>query len=278
MENTIIFSIVIYNEEYRNSVTFQSLISSYYQSNKNEKIHILIFDNTVSPEKNGSLSEDNNIDLTYFSFNENRGISRAYNFLNDVVISRDFKWIVFLDQDTVLPENFYQVYSNRVKKKFNTPIFVPVVKLNNGEIFSPSVYRNFRHHKISKITRYLNLKNHSAINSGLLINCDFLKKIGGYNENLFLDFCDHDFFDKARKEIDQIEILDIELFQNFSGETNDLNKAIVRYQIFLRDLNIYKKNKNKLSLFFFVDLPHLLKITYKYKTTKFITNRLKNDK
>jgi GT2 family glycosyltransferase len=276
MENTLIFSIVVYNEKYWDSVTFKSLLSSYHQSNKNEKIHILVFDNTISPNKFTPLLEENNVDVTYFSFNENRGISHAYNFLHNVATNKGFEWIVFLDQDTLLPEDFYQVYSNKVKETFHTPIFIPLVKLNTGEIFSPSVYRNFRHYKIPQVTRYLNLRDHSAINSGLLINCDFFKQLGGYNENLFLDFCDHDFFDKVRKEIDQIEILDVELLQNFSGETNELNNALVRYKIFLRDLNVYKKNKNKLALFFFVDLPHLLKITYKYKTTKFITDRLKN--
>ena len=97
MENTLIFSIVVYNEKYWDSVTFKSLLSSYHQSNKNEKIHILVFDNTISPNKFTPLLEENNVDVTYFSFNENRGISHAYNFLHNVATNKGFEdWTEFL--------------------------------------------------------------------------------------------------------------------------------------------------------------------------------------
>lgn len=271
----VVFSIVVYNELFWESITFNSLVSSFSKNKNNEEINIYIYDNSVR-SKNINLPEfENDINIKYFAFNENRGISKAYNHLVSLALKDGFKWIVFLDQDTMLPLDFYYKYFDSVSeiKQSSHKMAVPVVK-SGQHILSPFIYKNYRSRFLKESPSLINLNNHSAINTGILIDCNYFNKIGGYNEKLFLDFCDHDFFDKLRGFDNTISVINTELKQDFSTNTNTLDKALTRYRIFYCDLKAYKKGRNSFKLFFLVDLPHLIRLTLQYRTLKFIIYRL----
>lgn len=271
----VVFSIVVYNELFWESITFNSLVSSFSKNKNNDEIHIYIYDNSVR-SKNINLPEfENNINIKYFAFNENRGISKAYNHLVSLALKDGFKWIVFLDQDTMLPLDFYHKYFDSVCKleQSSNKMAVPVVK-SEQHILSPFIYKNFRSRFLKEIPSLINLNKHSAINTGVLIECNYFNKIGGYNEKLFLDFCDHDFFDKFRGFDNLIRVINTELKQDFSTDTNTIDKALIRYSIFYSDLKAYKKGRNRFKLFFLVDLSHLIRLTLQYRTFKFIIYRL----
>ena len=109
-KNMLVFSIVVYNEFFWESITFNSLLSSFSKNKNNEEINIYIYDNSVRSQNIDFPEFENDINIKYFAFNENRGISKAYNHLVSLALKDGFKWIVFLDQDTMLPLDFYYKY------------------------------------------------------------------------------------------------------------------------------------------------------------------------
>lgn len=270
----IVFSLVVYNEFYWEVESFKSLLSSYYKSGTSKSLNVYIFDNTVIQKKNEEPYFEK-INIKYLAFGENMGISKSYNYLVDVASNEGFEWIVFLDQDTRLSLDFYHKYIETISelnlKKVD--IAVPIVK-SGTKILSPSLYKNYRTKLLDSIPSIICLNDYSAINSGLLINCEFFSKVGGYNEELFLDFCDHDFFFKIKQYRKSIFVIDTELQQDFSAETDSMDKALTRYKLFIKDLNSFKRNRNQLVLLFLVDIPHLLKLLLKYKSLKFLKYRL----
>ncbi len=274
-KNMLVFSIVVYNEFFWESITFNSLLSSFSKNKNNEEINIYIYDNSVRSQNIDFPEFENDINIKYFAFNENRGISKAYNHLVNLALKDGFKWIVFLDQDTMLSLDFYHKYFDSIceLEQSSNKMAVPVVK-SKEHILSPFIYINFRSRFLNEPPSLINLNKHSAINTGILIECNYFNKIGGYNEKLFLDFCDHDFFDKLRGFDNTIRVINTELKQDFSTDTNTLHKALIRYSIFYSDLKAYKKDRNRFKLFFLVDLPHLIRLTLQHRTFKFIIYRL----
>ena len=62
--------------------------------------------------------------------------------------------------------------------------------------------------------------------------------MGGYNEKLKLDFCDHDFIEKVKKKICFLEILNIDFIQDFSERFPAL---LAEYHTLLTDNRIWKQ-------------------------------------
>ena len=180
-----------------------------------------------------------------------------------------------MDQDTSLPIETYKVYAEKASGKTGNLIAAPIV-LSNKKIISPAKYFFYRSIKFNKIDqKVLNFKYVSCINSGLMVDVNFFKLIGGYNEKLKLDFCDHDFIEKVKKTAYFLDILQLELIQDFSSDNNTKKQSLARYKIFVKDIKQFSINRNAIYLFLFVDMPHLIKLIYKHKSFYFYKIRFK---
>lgn len=276
LEEKLIFGIVTYNEKFWECASYQRLCASYQHSKKEETLQIFVFDNTERKDWNLSLPEmqNKNISVKYHRNEKNPGISFAYNTIAKYAKNKNINSLIFLDQDTELPINFYKIYTEIALNSTDLKIAVPKIYSKNG-LMSPSKFVNYRSLPLKKIEEnFLILENISCINSGLLVNTEFYFECGGYNENLRLDFCDHEFMERVTKKINKLHIIPIELIQDFSNDTNSEEKALARYQLFYRDMKIYRKNKKKILFFLSVDLPHLLKLSLNYKSLEFFKIRI----
>ncbi|WP_265427122.1 glycosyltransferase [Chryseobacterium sp. YIM B08800] len=281
-KHKILFSIVCFRENFKKTETFTDLIFSFNNKEKkidkidNSNLNIFIYDNTDIDEWDVSVHENEfeSVNIKYEHNKNNPGISYAYNQIADYALQYGYEYIVFLDQDTKLPIDFYETYINYIENK-NFEIAVPII-MTGDKIFSPSIYTNFRCKNFDNINEKNSFsKNITCINSGLLIKTDLFFLVGGYNEKLRLDFCDHEFINRILKVVAQINLIPIQLHQTFSTETNSVDKALFRYDIFLHDLFVFKKiNNNNIAINFFLDLPHLIRLSAKYKTLKFFTKRI----
>lgn len=272
----LLFGIVTYKEKYFECESFISLLRSYRESNDKKPLNIVVIDNTDSDGWNVDHDQIlENINIIYYNLN-NPGISVAYNRINSVALGNGYKWVVLLDQDTELPSKTYEIYKSKAIENNNLyPIKIPVVYSSN-RILSPSLYRYYRSFSLQKVPNsILKTENHSWINSGMMVSTEFFNKVGGYNEKLKLDFCDHDFVEKTKNFCTEVEILDLHLKQNFSADLNDKNQSITRFKIFSKDIREFYRNRKLVPLFFLVDLPHLLRLSLKYKTLDFLHLRLK---
>lgn len=273
--DSILFAIVTYGEKFWECKSFLSLQDSFSHAKINSNLKVFIVDNTEIPDWRLQVPEFNNIDIFYFHDETNGGISCAYNRAGDYAIHNKLKWLVFLDQDTDLPQDFVQKYLTVAINNKQAKVFVPKI-YSGGKIVSPSFYINFRSIPIEKqLPDFLDLTDVSFINSGMLIAVDLFEKVGGYDRNLRIDFCDHSFVERIRTEVGKVGIIDLALNQNFSFNEFDFEKAVRRYSLFLKDFKAYRNSKkNKLTLFYNVDLRHLLKLSVKYKSLRFLRQRL----
>lgn len=270
----ILFGIICFREQYFETVTFQKLVSSYKEANLKDPLNIFIFDNTdlhnwEVPQKN----EMDNINVNYEHHPSNPGISFGVNTFSRFAEDK-YDWIVILDQDTDLPSNFVEKYFEFVHSNFYLDIAFPKV-YSKQKLISPSFYNYYRTSEIQFLEKEkIELRNITAINSGLLIKNSFLRKFDGYNPELRIDFCDHEFFERINGKKIFAKVLDVILFQDFSSDTDDRIKSVVRYKLYKKDMINYRKGKNAFLFFLRVDLPHLIKLTLKYKTLDFLKIRL----
>lgn len=273
MMKNILFGIVCFREHFWESESFLGLINSYNQSNDQKEINIFIFDNTDLP--NWELEPPKfsaNVKLNYIHFSANPGIALAYNRIADFAKNNHFQWLVFLDQDSALPMNAYEIYQNFANLN-KDGIAAPKV-ISNNKIISPSYYKYYRTSPIVEIGNRIKLRNVTCINSGLMISVSSYFLSGGYSSALRLDFCDHEFIERASQKLENLNLLNFTIHQDFSTDTNDLQKAIFRYKLFLKDLKAYRKiHKNTILINLRVDLPHLLRLTLQYKTLAFFKVR-----
>ncbi len=274
----ILFIIAAYKERFDKCNSYVSLKKSYLNIVTSNKLNIYIADNTDMPEWDYSdLKEaDNRINLHYFKFN-NPGLSFVYNRGAEFAQNNQIPWLVLLDQDTILPLDFYEKYIQAVQEQNTIKIKVPCILIDNNRILSPSKYKGYRSYLYNNLEEGIySLNENSFINTGMLVNTEFFLKVGGYNENIKLDFTDHDFVHKCKQYAEEFEVMDVTLIQDLSSITNNKDQALKRYSLYLRDLKEFKKNKKKqIMLLLNADFLRLLKLSIQYKSFQFLKLRLK---
>jgi GT2 family glycosyltransferase len=126
-KKSLLFGIVTYKEKYWECDSFICLVESFKQYKSDEEdLYIFIVDNT--DVENWNIQQkynEENINLKYINL-KNPGISVAYNKVIDHANRENFRWVVFLDQDTKLPLDSYQKYKKEsLQNNINNPIKIP---------------------------------------------------------------------------------------------------------------------------------------------------------
>lgn len=235
-----------------------SCISKYYLVDNST-------DQRIKKANFSKASLSNN--FIYIDMNGNKGLSKAYN----AVIENldDDSWILVCDQDTTFTDDNIKHYVLNIEKHSDCDVLFPIVYDSIG-IMSPSICRGLNYIRCKNEETTFNKENLSFINSGMMIKSIILKHCK-YDENLFLDYVDHD-FNKNYSGLKKKICSDIKLEQQFSGTTkNSFNTDMVRFKIFMKD-TLYFGNKwgfrnssIKLKI-----LKRVLKLTLCHRTLKFM--------
>lgn len=181
-----------------------AILTVYYPSYKNrdniEKIsrqvdRIVICDN--SPKDNRELFHT--LDKAIYHFcGQNLGLSAAFN---QVLMDTSYKWsddefIIFFDQDTV-------IYEKHIEKLIVEYNFLRREGYHIGCI-GPLYYEgNNKQIELPRTKKYLNgrtISVKSVITTSLLCQYAMLKKIGFWNEDIFLDMADWDLCWRVKAE------------------------------------------------------------------------------
>ena len=201
IENLLIV-VVIYKKKISDCETILSISSSL----ADRFIDILVYDN--SPEYNQTAtSVTENCRLYYVADNDNSGVSKAYN--SGAKKAQDMKkrWLLLCDQDTVLTLNYFQEVFTAVH--IHCPPLVAPFLYSEAKLISPCAFifnYGFALRRIP-VSGWNNFKNLSVLNSGLLIKLEAFEKLGGYNEDIFLDFSDFDFIKRYKKMFSQFYLI-----------------------------------------------------------------------
>lgn len=216
----------------------------------------------------------------YHSFGANLGLSPAYNYGIAHIMDQTDKVILF-DDDTTLPDTFFQFAEKAIANYPDSAVMVPHVYAGRKLIspcrrFGP-LFLRFRPHVFERELQ----ANASAINSGMIIklgiiNLPFENELL-YDEKLFLDCIDHDFIlNRVRGQGLKMSAFPAILQQRFFDQDNknasDLRPGVRRFRIFVRDYLYYcQKNKLGFSIPRLYILFRALKLSISARSLAYIT-------
>ena len=251
--------VVLYNKACEESETLKSI------SKWKEKIRIVIFDNSTIENSNDKYCLQEG--FLYFSKGKNLGLSKAYNYSIDHLKLEDEDYVIILDDDTVLSDEYLEEVHRSIH--LGKDVLLPIVRCGQ-DIISPTNIKFKCGSKMVKSVHELDFKQMSAINSGMVVSAKVYKKIR-YNEKLFLDCIDHEFMRMVRKFKFSIYILKNNIRQNFSrNEKPKLESALFRFKLFKKDFKTYCDINDAKIYYYMSILKFVMSYTLKYRSLKFI--------
>lgn len=235
----IIAGIILYNPD----VDF---LKKNLEILKRNSIKTVLFDNTEYTDNNKVKDEfENQEDIIYISENKNFGMSIALNRIMEIAKESNFNWCITFDQDTEIPDNIFEEYSQYLEDK-SVGIITPqlmdkrrkYMKLYEGD------------EKYSLIDQ--------AITSASCTRVDVWEKVGKYDEELFIDLVDTDFSKRCiAKEYHIYRINSVILNQQFGDiqyKDNMMGRFWLKMAKVFHDDRIgklsYKKKVNPLRIYY----------------------------
>lgn len=218
--------VVLYNCELKNSKTLNSLIATL-NSNEIENT-LLIWDNGIHDQ---SQFASNNFEYIHSKINV--GIANAYNYAFENALKKKCEWLLLFDQDSIIPTTFFLDLNFELKTLIhqnNICAIVPRIHDKNY-FFSPSkVLIGGIHRTINSSHFGIYDKEIFAINSGSLINLNFLKKIHGFDKQFWLDSLDRWFYMKVYENKGKVYVSKSIIEHNLSIMDYNNSVSINRYK------------------------------------------------
>lgn len=257
----VLIVVVTYKLPLKNSPTWQSLINCLPPRST-----IYVYDNSPSPQ----LVPDTPHQVIYNHNPTNSGVSKAYNEALVIAGSSNKSWLLLLDQDTELTKDFFSKCAQCVSHYPYYIFFVPILK-DGGAIISPFSYSDGISKKLNTVNAGIfSFEKYRAANSGTLINTTALSQVGGFDENLPLDFSDIYLQEKLLAKQTQFVVIDAVVNHHFSGSTiKDCKESLQRYKIFSLGC-LTMANLTKGRNFHWVSFKRALNLSVRFFTISFI--------
>jgi len=269
--NDIFAVIVLYKTTLEESATFKSLVNAV--TSVDGFLHVLLYNN--SPEVTLDINNyKTNVIFEVINDPANSGVSKAYNLAKESAKKRKRKWLLLLDQDTDLPENFFQDFfqerNNDIDEK--DQLYLPIIYSNN-KVISPGHYFAYRGFVRKSIQPgYKNLKKLAVINSGVIIHVSLFEKAGSFNEDVKLDFSDISFFRRVKKHYSLCKVRDVKCLHSFSShDYSSYEQIINRFKVFNKNAVAFSKEKGvSKTLLFITVFVRALNLSLKFKSINFL--------
>lgn len=168
--NDICAGIVLYNP---NLHRLKSVIDSIIDQVK----ELILVDNTSSNYSDLCELVDSYDTIRFITNQQNEGIAKALNQICSYGHDYHYDWCLTLDQDTICPNNMIDCLAH-------------YCDTNAIGILCPSVhYEGFNYLRSNNELE----KVYACMTSGSLTNLNAWEKVGGFNEDYFIDFVDNEF-------------------------------------------------------------------------------------
>ncbi|WP_242367905.1 glycosyltransferase family 2 protein [Lactobacillus intestinalis] len=197
--------------------------------------------------------------------NKNKGIAHALNQICRLAKAEGYKWILTLDQDTV-------IYPNLIKEYSSYLTLPRVAQLS-------CVYKDRNSTKLKDIIENKIVEVDECITSGTLLNLDALEEVGGFDERMFIDYVDFDLcYALKKKEYKTYriayvgmlhEIGNITTVRFFNKKIEIFNQSAFRHYYRCRNFFLFAKRYNLYSLprAFYMQFKEMVKVIL-YETHK----------
>lgn len=236
MKNIISGCVILYNpkiEDLENVKTYVSKVSRLY-----------VYDNSEKKSNENFFVDFENV--KYFWEADNKGLSIRLNQACKQAIKDGYEYLLTMDQDSYFEEKNINQY------------FESIFNFKNKE--NVAVYGlEYNENDIKNVVPYFEEKDH-LITSASVINLKLYDKIGGFDENLFIDCVDIDYCYAAL----------INGFRNIKFTTlifqHSLGEPVAKASNF--SLNRKKKDRN---------IHSNTRIYYMYRNALFLEKKYKNE-
>lgn len=196
---------------------------------------VIVIDNSTKKNKNELFCKDH--DISYISMMGNKGLSRAYNAAIDEIVDTDA--IVIVDDDTDVPNEYFEVLSNDLQNHPDVDIFAPIIRGQDGVIYSPNNYRFIKNDLVRNPVNEVQQDRFNAISSCMAIRKRVFDDFR-YNEKLFVDEIDHCFCRIQREKGRKFKVLNIEISQNFHQRNNNISSETAWNRVRIRVIDIFR--------------------------------------
>lgn len=240
--------IVLYKTKLEDSLTFKALKKNLSLL-KDLGSKILIYNN--SPEIEIPQSND----YVIYTPTENLMLAGAYNYALQKAIENKAQWLLLLDQDTELNQDYFErlnAFLNKTDVSSVYDVVVPTLSIGDKHL-SPIAYYKSTGPFISHLNKPLRNnedvvqyvtnegKNYAAFNSASLLSIEILQRINGFDENYPLDMLDHKYYHLLNKLGAKIYILDAHLKHSLSLLEKENTMSVTRYQGYIDKCFIFAK-------------------------------------
>ena len=241
-------------------------------------IDLLVYDNSPVSQARQARFESEGIKVRYISDTNNPGIGKAYNTAVALAKKENKKWILFLDQDTQIATEMFDLYLEMVHTEQGMHIFATTLFGSDGRLISPSKYRFKRGFHLGFVpSGRVPLKKIRPINSLLLLSIEVFEQVGGYNEKIKLDFSDHEFLGRVEKYYEEMFVIQANNRHSLSSsDDSNLESIKSRFVFFCQGAHV-AGSENPFSgiQYFTVCLLRAMKLGFKFKTPYFLKVLLK---
>jgi GT2 family glycosyltransferase len=182
--------VVLYKQAPAATQTIRSLTQVFgSRPDLQASVGVLLWDN--SPLRAAAFSLPFSFD--YEHSEKNVGTSGAYNFAMQLAEARGCPWLLLLDQDTTVSEEFLSAmlgYSEQFRDRADVGAVVPFI-FSHGALVSPRRLLSFnRVRQIPETFDGLCRDKAYAVNSATLMKVSALREVGGYSDEFWLDLSD----------------------------------------------------------------------------------------
>ncbi len=233
----------------------------------NNSSNINEIENLVSREEYSEYGH-----ITLIENAENRGLAYALNEGFKIAITESANWVLTLDQDSLVPDDYIKLCS----RYFDIPE-IGIITCGYFEEGSGISVKN------ENAKSYFTFVKRS-ITSAAVVRIEAYLKCGGYDNNLFTDYVDFDFSIRVRNKGYYILYMNDVLFSHQLGDSRAVNflfwkfryssHSVKRERLIARSIVIFAKKYKEGIIFDYLSLgKHLFCILF-YDSEKF--NKIKS--
>jgi GT2 family glycosyltransferase len=236
----IVIVVVLYKRSPAQSQTINSLAEAFARDPALlDHFRVFIWDNSPAAMVDPTVPFPND----YRHGDRNLGTSGAYNKAMEFAESTGSSWLLLLDQDTTVSEEFLPrmlEYSQRLQDEREIGTVVPFI-YSHGKLVSPR--RLGRFNRVEQIPfPFHGIYKHKgyAANSATLMRVEALREIGGYSDEFWLDLSDvYAFQAMYRKGRYMFVAGDLQLQHSIAAMDFDNEMTPQRYRNFLAAESAY---------------------------------------
>ena len=233
--NKIYAVIIIYNSEISESRSCLNISGIV-----DHDIKVVIVDNSTVINNNKKLAIEK--DWYYISMNGNAGLSKAYNKVLDNITGDGV--VIWFDDDTDVTQEYFDVLEKALDDHPDCDIFAPMIQGQDGRFWSPNESRFLKNKQLKNKNSRIDNRRFNAINSCTAVRLKIYDNYR-YDETLFLDQVDHNFFEDQRQLHRNFCKLNVIIHHNFStrSKMRSIDQVKARYSIMIPDFLRYCKKK-----------------------------------